>query len=308
MMLLYLADCLLFAVGIVLAFGLTPARVESDLERLVARPRSLGERIRAAKGKRRVGRLGATLRQTRDALTATGKGGAFAVACALSLVLFFVGGVIALVIGNAFIAPVLAVGFALIPFGFALRTVSLYRQKLREELETALSVMTTSYLRTDDLTAAVRENLPHLKPPVRAVFAAFVTETSCVSASVTGAIRNLAEKIDNSVFREWCQTLIACQNDRTLKDTLMPTVEKLGDIRRVQGEVKGILFAARMEYLMMTCMVVGNLPLLYLLNKDWYAALMHTVPGKITLAVCGAAILITGLRMLKITKPMEYGR
>mgnify|MGYP007103221281 FL=1 len=168
--------------------------------------------------------------------------------------------------------------------------------------------MTTSYLRTDDLTAAVRENLPHLKPPVREVFAAFVTETSCVSASVTGAIRNLAEKIDNTVFREWCQTLIACQNDHTLKDTLMPTVEKLGDIRRVQGEVKGILFAARMEYLIMACMVVGNLPLLYLLNKDWYAALMHTVPGKITLAVCGAAILITGLRMLKITKPMEYGR
>ena len=97
-------------------------------------------------------------RQLTDALTATGKGGAFAVACALSLVLFFVGGVIALAIGNAFIAPVLAVGFALIPFGFALRTVSLYRQKLREELDTALSVMTTSYLRTDDLTAAVREN------------------------------------------------------------------------------------------------------------------------------------------------------
>lgn len=70
----------------------------------------------------------------------------------------------------------------------------------------------------------------------------------------------------------------------------MPTVEKLGDIRRVQGEVKGILFAARMEYLMMACMVVGNLPLLYLLNKDWYAALMHTVPGKMALAVCGAAL------------------
>lgn len=209
MMLLYLTDCLLFAVGIVLAFGLTPARVESDLERLVARPRSLGEQIRAARGKRRTGQLWAALRQTRDALSATGKGGAFAVACALSLVLFFVGGVIALAIGNAFIAPVLAVGFALIPFGFALRTASLYRQKLREELETALSVMTTSYLRTDDLTAAVRENLPHLKPPVREVFAAFVTETSCVSASVTGAIRNLAEKIDNTVFREWCQTLIA---------------------------------------------------------------------------------------------------
>ena len=60
----------------------------------------------------------------------------------------------------------------------------------------------------------------------------------------------------------------------------MPTVEKLGDIRRVQGEVKVILFAARMEYLIMACMVIGNLPLLYLLNKDWYAALKFSEAGR----------------------------
>jgi hypothetical protein len=50
--------------------------------------------------------------------------------------------------------------------------------------------------------------------------------------------------------------LIACQDDRTLKDTLMPIVAKLTDVRIVNNEIKGMLTAARTEYWMMAGMVV----------------------------------------------------
>jgi hypothetical protein len=53
-------------------------------------------------------------------------------------------------------------------------------------------------------------------------------------------------------------------------------------------------------------MVVANIPLLYILNKDWYNALMLTTLGKIILAVCGMAILVTFIFMTKFTKPIEY--
>jgi len=53
-------------------------------------------------------------------------------------------------------------------------------------------------------------------------------------------------------------------------------------------------------------MVVGNIPLLYFLNKDWYAALMFTTLGKIVLAICGLAIVITAILMFKFTKQVEY--
>ena len=55
-------------------------------------------------------------------------------------------------------------------------------------------------------------------------------------------------------------------------------------------------------------MVVGNIPLLYCLNRDWYDALMNTVFGKIVLAISGVVIIITAIRMNKITKPIEYKR
>jgi hypothetical protein len=86
----------------------------------------------------------------------------------------------------------------------------------------------------------------------------------------------------------------------------MPIVAKLTDVRLANGEIKAMLSAARVEYYMMAGMVVANIPLLYVLNKDWYEALMYTTLGKIILAICGMAILITYIFMTKFTKPIEY--
>ena len=86
----------------------------------------------------------------------------------------------------------------------------------------------------------------------------------------------------------------------------MPIVGKLTDVRLANGEIKAMLGAARIEYYMMAGMVAANIPLLYILNKDWYQALMFTTLGKIVLAVCGMAILVTYLFMVKFTKPIEY--
>ena len=127
-----------------------------------------------------------------------------------------------------------------------------------------------------------------------------------ITADMKQSIRHLKEKVNNSIFYEWCDTLISCQDDRTLKDTLMPIVSKLTDVRIVNNEIKGMLSASRIEYFMMAAMVVGNIPLLYFLNKDWYAALMFTMLGKIVLAICGLAIVITAVLMFKYTKQVEY--
>lgn len=56
----------------------------------------------------------------------------------------------------------------------------------------------------------------------------------------------------------------------------------------------------------MLAFVVGNIPLLYCINKEWYNALMNTVFGKLVLGITGIVILVTWLRMNKQTKPIEY--
>ena len=256
--------------------------------------------------KKRSRKLTVELNRIRDALEQTGKGGQFSIACAASVVLMIFGCILAIMIDNAFLIPVFAIAFAMIPFAYAKRTVNYYDNHIKEELETSLSIITTSYVRTDDIVTAVKENMQHLKPPVKEIFAGFVAENMMISADIKQSIRHLKEKVSNSIFDEWCDTLIACQDDRTLKDTLMPIVSKLTDVRIVNNEIKGMLVAARTEYFMMAAMVVVNIPLLYFLNKDWYAALMDTTLGKIVLAVCGLAIIVTAMLMFRFTKQVEY--
>lgn len=143
---------------------------------------------------------------------------------------------------------------------------------------------------------------------MREVFCAFEGDATAVSSNIKRALFNLREKVDDEIFREWCDTVIQCQDDRTLKDTLLSVVAKLTDVRIVNSELKTMLSSVRNEYWMMVALVVGNIPLLYLLNKDWFNTLMFSTPGKAVLGICGAVILITALFMLKFTKPIQYKR
>lgn len=302
----YLICFFLLAVGAVLLLKLTPERITGDLMRFVSPKQTLRDKVLTRKGKKKSRKITVELRRIKDALEQTGKGNQFAVACAASLLLMIVGCVIAIMIDNPFLVPVFAIAFAMIPFIYAKRTVAYYDNHVKEELETALSIITTSYVRTDDIVSAVKENIQYLKPPVKDIFAGFVAENMMISSDVKQSIRHLKEKVNNSIFAEWCETLIACQDDRTLKDTLMPIVTKLTDVRIVNNEIKGMLSSARIEYYMMTGMVVGNIPLLYFLNKDWFNALMFTTLGKLVLAICGLVIIVTAVLMLRFTKQIEY--
>ena len=284
----YTVCFLLLAIGIILLLGLTPDSVSVDLMKFISPHQTLRDKALLASGKKKSHKLTVSLNRMRDALEATGKGNQFTIACAASLILFVIGCV------------------AAIPFIYIRRTIAYYETHMRDELETALSIITTSYIRNDDIVLAVKENIEYLKPPVKDVFATFVSENAMITSDIRGALRNLKDKINDTVFREWCDTAIACQDDRTLKDTLMPIVTKLTDIRLVNNEIKGMLVAARTEYYVMAGMVVANIPMLYILNKDWYRALMYTVPGKLILGICALTIMITAVMMFRYTKPVEY--
>ena len=93
-----------------------------------------------------------------------------------------------------------------------------------------------------------------------------------------------------------------------MKDTLQPIVSKLTDVRIVNNELNTMMSSVRTEYYTMVGLVVSNVPLLYVLNKDWFHTLVYETPGKIVLGICGIVIVATYFFMLKFTKPVEYKR
>lgn len=299
---------LLLAAGIILVFGLTPDDVTNDVMRMLSPKKTLREKVLLAQGRKKSRKLTQEILHIRDALNATGKAKSFSLVCAASVLMLVAGCIVCVMLGNYFLIPVAAVVFAAVPFLAARKSIGDYDKQVREELETALSIITTSYIRTDDIVNAVRENLTYLKPPITDVFTAFVSDALYVSSDTKRALRNMREKVDNEIFREWCEALIGCQDDRVLKDTLLPIVGKLTDVRIVNNELTTMLGAVRNEYWTMVLMVIGNIPLMYMLNRDWFRSLIYTIPGKVTLALVSAVIVVTSVLMMKYTKPVEYKR
>ena len=305
---IYFLCFVLASAGIVFAFGITPDSLTNDLAPIFNKKKTLRDKALTARGKKKTRKAIVEIQRIKTALEDTGKGKQFSVALAISVVLMIVGCMVAVIIDNLFLIPVLAVTFAMIPFAYLKKTISLYEKHVKEDLETALSIITTSYVRNDNIINAVSENIRYLKPPIKGIFESFLAETSSITPDIKVAILHLKEKISDSIFEEWCDVLLSCQNDRTLKDTLMPVVSKLTDVRLVNNSLKTMLDNARREYYTMVVMVVANIPILYLINKDWYNALMNTTLGKIVLAICAVVIFITAMRLNKITKPVEYKR
>ena len=210
---LYLLCFILLVAGTFLILELTPETVTDDIMRMVVPEQTLRDKVLIAQKKKKSRKITKALLHMREALTATGKSSQFTVTCAASLMLMIAGCIAAVMINNFFMIPVFAVAFASLPFLFARNTIAAYDKHIREEMETALSVVTTSYIRTDDIVTSVRENLTNLKPPIRDIFAGFVGDATMVSSDTKAALRNLRDRIDNDIFAEWCDTLIACQDD-----------------------------------------------------------------------------------------------
>ena len=308
MTIIYILSFVLLIVAIAVLLGLSPERITDDFSRILTPKQTLRDRARIAQGKKKSRKLSQEFAEIREALAATGKDRQFAVVCAASLFLCVGGVVLSLFMGNVFIMPVLAATMAVLPFVHVKSALSFYKKHVEEEIETALSIISTSYVRSEDIVGAVSENIGYLKPPVKEIFAGFVSETTAINSDIKVALCHLRERVDNQIYREWCDCLIQCQYDRTMKTSLMPIVGKLTDVRIVNNELKTILAEPKKEYWMMAGLVVGNVPLLYLLNKDWFHTLMNTVLGNVILALCGLVIAVTALIMMKLVKPIEYKR
>ena len=304
-----LIACIGMITGFFILFGISPMEfTENIFKKLISKPRSIKDEINETTKRKKISFLRREIMDVQEILKVTGREKRFPMLCAFSLLLFAMGGSIAIMLGNFFLVPVMAIGFMFLPFWYIRLTQSYFKRDIAAELETALSIITSAYLRNEDILTAVEENMNYLNPPVLSVFKGFVSRIKLINPDIIGALQAMKEQIDNAVFREWCDALIACQLDRSLKTTLTPIVGKLSDMRVVNGELENMVFEPRKEFITMVILVIGNIPLLYFLNKDWYHTLMHSALGQIILSICAMAIFISTAFVIKLTQPIEYRR
>lgn len=141
---------------------------------LTRESRRIRDEINEATKRKKPNVLKREILEAQEILKMTGRSSRFSLICACSLLLFAIGASIAIVSGNFFLAPVMAVGFMFLPFWYVKLTASHFKKDIAAELETALSIITTAYLRNEDILTAVEENINYLNPPVHHVLQDFI--------------------------------------------------------------------------------------------------------------------------------------
>ena len=309
MLILQLAACIGMISGCFTLFHIRLSDFTAGVfQGLLGGPKNIQDSIREELNDKKASYIKRELLEVQEILATTGREEQFPLICTIALMFFAIGASVAIVLGNPFLVPVMAVGCLFVPFWYIRLTANTFKKDIAEELETALSIITTSYLRNEDILTAVEESTEYLNPPVQTVFLEFSSRIRLVNPDVESALRELKTKIHNDTFEEWCDALQECQMDRSLKTILTPIVAKLSDMRLVNAELEYMVYEPRKEFITMVVLVLANIPLLYFLNRDWYLTLMTTVAGKVMLSISAAAIFFSAAQVVRLTKPIEYRR
>ncbi|MET0018004.1 hypothetical protein [Oscillibacter sp.] len=224
----------------------------------------------------------------------------------ISLFTGALGAVAGLLLRNLPLAVVLAVGLYFLPLWLSQFTLFRYQRFVSQELETSLSLITTSYNRNNDILAAIEENLNAISEPVRTVFTAFCNGLRYVDANAPAAIERMKGQLDNPQFHEWCDILILCQDNHLLQAALQPVVNKFA-ILKAQQDANETRMMLPMKYAIgMASLLTGFCPLLRILNQDWYGNLMHTVFGQMSLAFAAITVFVSLNKAISLSRPISY--
>ena len=290
----YLICALFVTAGLFILMDVRPRDVTDELKKPFEREVNRKKRIRFITGKK----PSAVQRMMEEAVTmldASGMGEQVSTYRNMAILMAVAGFLFGMVIDNILVSIVLGVGLAMTPLTIIRMRTADYKRMVNEKLEMAMSSVTNSYVATGNLLTAVENVLPMLPAPVNTIFQRFVADMQYVDGNAIRAIQHMREASDNWYWTEWCNALIQCQDDVSLNRTLSGIVERLSESRQIQLEVDTTLRKHMSDYVVTVLLVLGSIPLMGLMIPDWYSMLMDTVPGKITLAVVLATVLITSV-------------
>lgn len=313
MNIVYIAAFVALCAGIFLLLGIDPVAFIDEIKvaALKLRPHrklTMKQQIEQSVKKKEPKGIRQILIEARSVLEMTHRSDRLPTYTLESVILFIVGLVVGPLIGNYFLMPVLAIGMSLIPWLYIIGSASKFKRQLNDELETALSMITTSYLRTDNFLVSVRENISYLNYPVKEVFEKFSVQANLISSDIPALLEEMKQSMDNAVYRDWVDQVIQCQVNRTLKSTLQPIVARFSNVREVNGDLDNMMYDALKEFIQMAMITVMMIPLTYFMSVDWFTRLMYTTAGQAIVAVTILVVIISIIAATRGTRPIEYKR
>ena len=202
MKIICLLAALLMTAAIIILLGLTPQRISDDIMSLLHREKSLKHKVLLVQGKAKKSRLQRLFDNMTNALAATHSENKFTLLITAAVIGGCVGVLFGALFNNILVSVILIAASVVVPYVYVKLLLSNYKKHISEELETALSIITTNYISNGDIAYAVRQSIEHINPPVQFAFINFLARVDMISSNVKLAIELLKEDIDNEIFCE----------------------------------------------------------------------------------------------------------
>lgn len=269
---------------------------------------SLSYKLNLAKGKIKPNFIRREFDKAKDILNYQHKSDRYGKVILSSVALAFIGVVVGMIAKNPLLSITLAIGLCLIPVWITVSSLHKYKLFVADELESGLSIISTTYLRQNSFINAVEENIGYLNSPLKEVMQDFITQVKAVDPNVSVALNNIKPLIKNAIWYEWINEVIKCQSNHTLKPNLMSIVNKLSDVKIVQSDLDTLLSNQVKEYKALLMIALCGLPGIYIINKEWFGYFFTRLPGKIALVAAAVLIFVSIAKMIAVSKPVEYKR
>lgn len=302
---------LLFIIGVIVTFDVfgpireRRRRKKAEKQQTPDGKRSISSTVEFYSGKKEFVMV-EEVKGAKQILEETGRGAEFAKVCFQCVLFTAAGALVGLVLRSVLATVILGIMFFMIP----LWRLKLYRNKYKKyltaQLESTTSLITVSYIRSNNFIQAVEENIDQISPIVRPKFQAFLDECK-INASVKNCVRNLRDSINNSLFHEWCEIVLKTLDNSEMKESLLPICEKYTNVKIVQDEIDAEVMSSLIEYIIMMLFMLLCYPLVYVLNADWFDY-YSTIPGKICIAYTLVVLLISIIKIIGVMQPVEYDR
>lgn len=283
-------------------------KIEHLIEKSKQKKVKIYKRVKAYQEKKRKSSLQLFLSDVRLAIAFQRRANALGRLIYLSLIFFAIGSIFSAMLNNVALIPSAGILFASFPLIYTIFRHNKRKQELNLELETTLSVITTSYFRSNNIVLSVKENIDYINEPLKRIFLQFLLNVDYIYSDTKKCLYDLKYELDSPIFHEWIDILITCIDDSSLKPTLLPTVNKLSDMRIVGNELDTLVYAPLKEFVLVMIFYVSCIPFTFFINKGWWNTLTNTVVGKIYLSVSFFIVLFSLIKVIGFTRPVEYKR
>lgn len=171
-----------------------------------------------------------------------------------------------------------------------------------ERLASSMTILSNSYIATEDLITSVQDDLEVLEYPEP--FRDFLTYVTMMDSSVEHALRRMESQVDNPYFSQWIDALVLAQENRALKYAAAAVVDSMHDVLAVQAESDAAMYAVWRDYLM-TLIMIFSVPLIFKFSlPDAYLTMTGSLVGQGLFVLLLAAVVFSVLCALKINRPL----